>query len=66
MRYREVVRLLRHDGWYEDRQRGSHVQFKHDAKPGLVSVPRSNKDLSPGVIGSIERQSGVDLRRRER
>lgn len=51
------------DGWVEVRSRGSHVQMKHPAKPGLVTVPRHGaKDFKPATLASIERQSGVNLR----
>jgi predicted RNA binding protein YcfA (HicA-like mRNA interferase family) len=39
MKVREVIRMLEQDGWYLDRTRGSHRQYKHPKKPGLVTVP---------------------------
>jgi len=39
MKVRELLRLLRVDGWYLAATRGSHRQFKHLAKPGRVTVP---------------------------
>jgi predicted RNA binding protein YcfA (HicA-like mRNA interferase family) len=38
MSSREVIRRLRADGWYEAGHEGSHLQFKHPAKPGRVTV----------------------------
>ena len=38
MKVREVIRMLEQDGWYLDRTRGSHRQYKHPKKPGLVTV----------------------------
>ncbi|MHC5831363.1 MAG: type II toxin-antitoxin system HicA family toxin, partial [Nostoc sp.] len=32
------------DGWYLDRTKGSHRQFKHPDKPGLVTVPGKLSD----------------------
>jgi predicted RNA binding protein YcfA (HicA-like mRNA interferase family) len=40
---------------------GSHKHFKHPAKPGKVTVPHPNKDLTIKTRKSIERQSGVKL-----
>lgn len=54
-----VIKVLERDGWFEVRQKGSHKQFKHPAKPGLVTVPHPKKDLKPGLLKSISRQSGV-------
>ena len=44
MKVRDVVRLLEADGWYLARTRGSHHQYKHPVKPGLVTVPGSGGD----------------------
>ena len=56
---REVMKRLREEGWYEVRQTGSHKQFKHDEKVGLVTVPvHGKRDLPKGVAASISRQAG--------
>ena len=34
----EIIRMLQKDGWYIDRQRGSHRQFRHPTKKGTVTV----------------------------
>lgn len=36
MRFREMDKILKEDGWYEVSQRGSHHQYKHPTKPGKV------------------------------
>ena len=58
-------RWIRHelekDGWVKVRQAGSHIQFKHPTKPGLVTLPHPNKDLPRGTIRSIAKQSGLNL-----
>lgn len=60
MKVREVVRLLVADGWRLVRQRGSHAQFKHPSKPGLVTVPGTGGDeLAPGTLNSILKQAGL-------
>jgi predicted RNA binding protein YcfA (HicA-like mRNA interferase family) len=54
------VRLLRDDGWYLARIRGSHHQFKHVEKPGTVTVPGTGSDdLSPGTVNSVLKQAGL-------
>jgi predicted RNA binding protein YcfA (HicA-like mRNA interferase family) len=58
---REVIRRLTAEGWYEARQTGSHKQFKHDQRPGLVTVPaHGNKDIPKKTLASIYRQAGWD------
>jgi predicted RNA binding protein YcfA (HicA-like mRNA interferase family) len=59
---RTVIRKLQADGWRLESVRGSHHQFKHPTKTGRVSVPHPKRDLAPGTVKSIERQSGVKLR----
>lgn len=59
---REVVKALRIDGWYKIGQVGSHLQLRHPAKKGRVTVPHPKRDLHPGVIKPIEKQSGIRLR----
>jgi predicted RNA binding protein YcfA (HicA-like mRNA interferase family) len=42
------------------RTRGSHKQFKHPTKPGLVTLPvHPGKTLGINTVKSIERQSGI-------
>jgi predicted RNA binding protein YcfA (HicA-like mRNA interferase family) len=62
MHSREVIRQLVDDGWFEVAQVGSHVQFKHDTKPGRVTVPHPKRDLPIGTLKSIEKQAGIKLR----
>lgn len=60
MKVREVLKLITKDGWYLVRTRGSHRQFKHDAKQGLVTVPgKPGDDLAPGTVNSILKQAGL-------
>ncbi len=50
------------DGWFWVRTSGSHHQFAHSIKLGLVTVPHPKKDLCIGTLKSIERQAGIRLR----
>ncbi|MGD9524080.1 MAG: type II toxin-antitoxin system HicA family toxin [Gemmatimonadales bacterium] len=59
MTVRALLKLLRTDGWYLARTRGSHRQFRHPRKPGVVTVAgRLGDDLAPGTVKSIFRQAG--------
>jgi len=60
MKVREVVRLLRDDGWVLVRTRGSHHQYKHPTKPGLVTIPgNGNDELAAGTLNSVMKQAGL-------
>jgi predicted RNA binding protein YcfA (HicA-like mRNA interferase family) len=59
---RDVLTALKADGWHKVAQKGDHVQLKHPAKPGRVTVPHPKRDLPVGTLKSIERQAGIKLR----
>lgn len=60
MRFREMDKKLRDDGWCEVKQVGSHHQYKHPTKPGKVTVPEhAGKDLNPTTVKSILKQAGL-------
>ena len=63
MKIREVLRLLRDDGWLLVASRGSHQQFKHPTKPGRVTVAgHPSDDLAPKTLRSILDQAGFKER----
>lgn len=60
MKVREVIRLLRDDGWYLVVTEGSHRQFKHPTKVGRTTVSgHPNDDIHPKTLKSILTQSGL-------
>jgi predicted RNA binding protein YcfA (HicA-like mRNA interferase family) len=60
---RDVIRKLRAAGWQLVRVKGSHHQFRHPTRPGTVTVPHPRKDIAPGTLAQIERQTGLRLRK---
>jgi len=60
MKVREVIRMLEQEGWRLVRQRGSHRQFKHPFRSGVVTIAgRGGADLPIGTLKSIFRQAGI-------
>jgi predicted RNA binding protein YcfA (HicA-like mRNA interferase family) len=60
VKVRDAIRLIEGDGWVLSRTRGSHRQYKHPTKPGLVTIPgKPAKDLPVGLQRSILRQAGL-------
>lgn len=53
----KIVRRLKKDGWYLERNGGEHDVYRHPEIEGVITVPR-HKKLSPGVAGSIYRKAG--------
>jgi predicted RNA binding protein YcfA (HicA-like mRNA interferase family) len=60
VKIRDILKILRRDGWVLVRQRSSHRQFQHREKPGTVTVAGSpSQDLKPKTQRSILRQAGL-------
>ncbi|MGD9823168.1 type II toxin-antitoxin system HicA family toxin [Desulfobacter sp.] len=58
MKVRDVIKLIKNDGWYLVAMKGSHRQFKHPLKPGRVTISgKSGDDVSTGTLGSIYKQA---------
>ena len=61
MTVRELLRILRDDGWSVDRIRGSHRQLCHPTKRGTVTVSGHQKDdVHPKTLRSVLRQAGIE------
>lgn len=59
MKVSDILERLKNDGWCLVATRGSHRQYKHDSKPGRVTVPgKPSDDLAPGTVNSIFKQAG--------
>lgn len=57
---RDILKILKEDGWVEVATRGSHRQFKHLTKSGRVTVDgKSSDDVSMDNWYSMLRQAGL-------
>jgi predicted RNA binding protein YcfA (HicA-like mRNA interferase family) len=60
VKVREIIKVIEDDGWRHVRTKGSHRQFKHDDKPGVVTVPgHLGDDIAIGTLNSILKQAGL-------
>lgn len=60
MKVSHVLKVLRKDGWYLARVKGSHRQYKHAVKKGLVTVSgKPSDEIRKGTQASIFRQAGL-------
>ena len=60
MKVRDLLRLIEGDGWMLMRTRGSHRQYKHTTKTGIVTIPgHLGDDVAPGTLRSILKQAGL-------
>ncbi|WP_204627316.1 type II toxin-antitoxin system HicA family toxin [Haemophilus haemolyticus] len=53
-----AIKMIEEDGWYLDRVKGSHHQYKHPTKKGTVTIPHPRKDLGH-LEKSIKKQAGL-------
>jgi predicted RNA binding protein YcfA (HicA-like mRNA interferase family) len=59
MKVKEVLKILKDDGWYKVGQVGSHIQLKHDTRKGKVTVSDHKGDIPIGTLNSILKQAGL-------
>jgi predicted RNA binding protein YcfA (HicA-like mRNA interferase family) len=60
MKVRDVLKLIRDNGWYQVAQNGSHRQFKHPVKSGRVTVAgHPSQEMAKGTFGNILKQAGL-------
>jgi predicted RNA binding protein YcfA (HicA-like mRNA interferase family) len=59
MKIKDLLKLLKQDGWSEKTQKRSHLQLVHPTKPGKVTVPIHGGDVPVGTLNSILKQAGL-------
>jgi predicted RNA binding protein YcfA (HicA-like mRNA interferase family) len=61
MKVIDILKIIKKDGWYLVRQKGSHMQFKHHEKQGLVTISyhKLSDDIAAGTLNSIMKQAGI-------
>jgi len=60
MKVTHILKLLKNDDWQLIRTRGSHRQFKHPVKKGLVTVSgKPADDIKKGTLASILKQANI-------
>jgi len=62
MKARDIIKLIEQDGWFLIRQKGSHRQFKHKTKKGLVTVAahKMSDEIAVGTLISIYKQAQIE------
>ena len=60
MKVKEAIKMVEDEGWELVRTKGSHRQYRHPSKLGLVTIPgKMGDDLAPGTVNSILKQAGL-------
>ena len=61
VKVREAVKRIEEAGWELSRTRGSHRQYRHPERPGLVTIAGKPSDsLHPKTWASIIKQAGLE------
>ena len=61
---KDIIKILKQNGWYEVRINGSHHQFKHHTIKATITVKHTDKDIPIGTLKSIEKNSGIKFDKR--
>lgn len=65
MKYSELFRILKMDGWFEVRKKGSHVVMQHPAKPGQLTVPyHAGKEVKIGLLKTLLKHADIKTMKR--
>lgn len=59
MSSKDLIKMLKKDGWILKNIVGDHYHFVHPTKTGKVTVPHPRKDVAIGTLKSILRQAGL-------
>ena len=66
MKVKEIIKIIEQDGWFMIRSKGSHRQFKHNNKEGIVTIAGNlSDDLAKGTLNSILKQAGLKYGRQK-
>ncbi|MDD2212498.1 MAG: type II toxin-antitoxin system HicA family toxin [Clostridia bacterium] len=60
MKFREIEKIIKEDGWQYLYTKGSHRYYIHPTKPGKITIPyHPGKDLKTKTANSILKQAGL-------
>lgn len=60
MKSSELSRLLKRNGWFVERQKGSHMIMKHPTKKGQLVVPAHGRnEVGIGLADKILKDAGL-------
>jgi len=66
MKVREVIKLIEAAGWFMVRMKGSHRQYKHRDREGVVTIAGNLDDeMAKGTLNSVLKQSALKYGRKE-
>lgn len=65
MKSSALLKILKKDGWYEVRQKGSHIMMKHSTKPNIIPFPfHGSKEMKKGTVQAILKSADIETNKR--
>jgi len=65
VKYNALFKLLKKEGWYEIRKKGSHVIMRHNNKSQQLTVPyHASKEVKKGLLRAILKQANIKTAKR--
>jgi len=61
LKAREVIKILNKLGFFEARQRSSHLQFRHSDKRCTTVPIHAGKDISPILLRQITKDINITI-----
>lgn len=58
MTSKELLKLLKKEGWRKETQKGSHLKLKKEGHNDII-LPMHNKDMAVGLLNAILKQAGI-------
>lgn len=63
MKYSELFRILKEDGWFLIRQSGSHIVMGHPEKSNKIVLPfHASKEVKKGMLVSILKDANLKIK----
>jgi predicted RNA binding protein YcfA (HicA-like mRNA interferase family) len=65
VKFDKLFKILKNDGWFEVRQRGSHVIMQHPTKKEQLTIPyHAGKEVKKGLLSAILKQAKIKTTKR--
>jgi len=65
MKSSALLRIMKKDGWFEVRQKGSHIIMKHPTKTNIIPVPfHASKEMKKGTMQAILKLAEIETNKR--
>lgn len=60
MKYAELLKVLKQDGWELHRNGARHDLYRHPTKQGQIPIPRhQSKEVKDGTLAKILKDAGL-------